>query len=53
MATAAYTRNEMISEWSNSKMEEGTYTVATKQASDDEDKDNKINYSYIKKHDDY
>ena len=53
MATAAYMHDEMISESSNSKMKEGTYTVATKQASDNKDKDNKINYSYIEKHDDY
>ena len=53
IAIASYTRDEMICEWSSSKMEYGEVNDETKQLSDDEDEKNQVHYSYIDKHADY
>ena len=53
IATAACTRDEMICEMSDSKMERGDANDATIPLSDNEDEDNTVNYSYIDKPTDY
>ena len=53
MASASYTRDDMILECSNSTMERGDVTDKTIQLSDSEDEKNPVNYSYIDKHEEY
>ena len=53
IATAACTRDEMICEMSDSRMERGDANDATIPLSDNEDEDNTVNYSYIDKPTDY